>query len=353
MAASRNDPPDAQVAIVEWEDLQQELGRLWSLSCALKNAKDRKEALALKLEAIIKERNAHMAQSNELEDKKRNLEKQKLVMGEILMRSKKSSDLAKHHRDQLFVCTRRLLIASKSLSGAFTQMQEANRILFGQRGHGHLCNLQRMLRARQQYMVAQVSLIYPVKESTTASCEGTLNSDSKMSGHQAGLPLSDESTSSQRSSTLTICGLELAAPFLKKASFFKDKKELQRSATALGYVAHVVMLIATFLDVPLRYPLKFGGSRSYICDNAPSIEPATSASLAPNSVAKSAPKSVEFPLFLEGQDNTRAAYAVFLLNKDIEQILNSVGKESLGPRHVLQNLKLLTRTIRAENYIDL
>ena len=26
-------------------------------------------------------------------------------------------------------------------------------------------------------------------------------------------------------------------------------------------------------------------------------------------------KHVEFPLFLEGQDTTRAAYAVFLLNK--------------------------------------
>lgn len=39
--------------IIEWEDLQQELARLWSLSSALKKAKERKESLAQKLESII------------------------------------------------------------------------------------------------------------------------------------------------------------------------------------------------------------------------------------------------------------------------------------------------------------
>ena len=71
------------------------------------------------------------------------------------------------------------------------------------------------------------------------------------------------------------------------------------------------MLAATYLDVPLRYPIKFFGSRSYVHDHAPSIEPAMSGGLASNSVLK----SVDFPLFLEGQESTRAAYAVFLLNK--------------------------------------
>lgn len=76
-----------------------------------------------------------------------------------------------------------------------------------------------------------------------------------------------------------------------------------------------VPLIASYLKVPLRYPLRLGGSRSYICDYAPSVEH-TSADVASNS--SSSPtnlKPIEFPLFLEGQDTTRAAYAVFLLNK--------------------------------------
>ena len=75
-----------------------------------------------------------------------------------------------------------------------------------------------------------------------------------------------------------------------------------------------VSLIASYLDVPLRYPLHLGGSRSYIKDYAPSIELTPSDSL-PNSVLQTNLKPIEFPLFLEGQDTTRAAYGVFLLNK--------------------------------------
>lgn len=76
----------------------------------------------------------------------------------------------------------------------------------------------------------------------------------------------------------------------------------------------VVTLIASYLQVPLRYPLRFGGSRSYVRDYAPSIEPSSSDLTSSSSVSTNS-RPVEFPLFLEGQDSTRAAYAVFLLNK--------------------------------------
>lgn len=59
-----------------------------------------------------------------------------------------------------------------------------------------------------------------------------------------------------------------------------------------------------------------GGSRSYIRDYAPSIEP-VAADSASSVQFSSNSKPIEFPLFLEGQDTTRAAYAVFLLNKVI------------------------------------
>lgn len=78
--------------------------------------------------------------------------------------------------------------------------------------------------------------------------------------------------------------------------------------------SQAVSLIASYLQVPLRYPLRLGASRSYIIDNAPSIElPSSEASSSAMSFTNA--KHVEFPLFLEGQDTTRAAYAVFLLNK--------------------------------------
>ena len=52
---------------------------------------------------------------------------------------------------------------------------------------------------------------------------------------------------------------------------------------------------------------------------------------------------MEFPLFAEphAAESTRFAYAVFLLNKDLEQLLNAHGLLAVGPRHTLQNLERL------------
>lgn len=38
-------------------------------------------------------------------------------------------------------------------------------------------------------------------------------------------------------------------------------------AVALGYTAHIVLMISYFLQVPLRYPVVHKGSRSSIKDN--------------------------------------------------------------------------------------
>ncbi|RWR79717.1 UV radiation resistance-associated protein isoform X1 [Cinnamomum micranthum f. kanehirae] len=142
------------------------------------------------------------------------------------------------------------------------------------------------------------------------------------SGDESGSSATSTKTNNPGMSSLTILGLQLTVPPLKKMSFFSDKEEAHKSATALGYVAH-----------------------------APSIEPA-STDLASNSIVLTNTKATEFPLFLEGQDTTKAAYAIFLLNKDIEQLLNFAGIQSLGPRHVLANLKELLRTIQSREFID-
>lgn len=76
-----------------------------------------------------------------------------------------------------------------------------------------------------------------------------------------------------------------------------------------------VSLISVYLDVPLRYPLRFGVSRSHIYDYAPPIENASSDLVANPASSSMSSKPIEFPLFLDGQDTTRAAYAIFLLNK--------------------------------------
>ncbi|KAL6535057.1 hypothetical protein OROMI_026431 [Orobanche minor] len=227
------------------------------------------------------------------------------------------------------------------------QRLESSRSLSGEKGYGHLRNLRKLLRVRQQYTVSQVSLLYPVKVVIRKAPEQELESFS--SSIKSGVP---DGSKTVDQATLTISGLHLTMIPFTKMSFFTDKKEVQRSSTALGYVAHAASLIASYLQVPLRYPLRLGGSRTYICDYTPLIEhPASNTTL--DSITSTSTKPVEFPLFIEGQDSTRAAYAVFLLNKDLEQLLNFIGVKSLGPRHVLANLKELTGTILSQEYIDM
>jgi len=73
--------------------------------------------------------------------------------------------------------------------------------------------------------------------------------------------------------------------------------------TALGWTAHLVYLLSLYLGVPLRYPVQPVGGRSLIND--------------PVSVIMG---SRTFPLYAPGSDQNRFEYAVFLLNKDIEQV---------------------------------
>ncbi|KAK6122805.1 hypothetical protein DH2020_043448 [Rehmannia glutinosa] len=382
----RVQPEDQRAKVIEWEDYEQELARLCSLTSALEESKRKKVLLEEKLHSLIQGLKIgidyfvrwfgkwiqflaewfveqieaeSLSRSNELDQMREKLESRKLVMGNMSMHSKVVKEKVRKQEEQLSAEIRSLLTGGSSLSVANKRMQESSRSLAGEKGYGNLKNLQKLLRARQQYMVSQVSLLYPVKvvirkapeqelESFSSSIKSDLAElwlDSQYSGVPDGSKPVDQAT-------LTISGLHLTVIPFTKMSFFTDKKEVQRSSTALGYVAHAVSLIASYLQVPLRYPLRLGGSRSYIRDYTPSIEHSASSTTL-DSIISTSTKPVEFPLFIEGQDSTRAAYAVFLLNKDLEQLLNFIGVKSLGPRHVLANLKELTRTILSPEYIDM
>ncbi|PKA57924.1 hypothetical protein AXF42_Ash012463 [Apostasia shenzhenica] len=292
--------------IIEWEELQQELARLWSLSSALKNAKERKNSLALRLESVIEVRQKYLQQSNELDDMRRKVEARKLMVGDMGMQIKETMEDAKSKSEQLGTALRSLLVAAKKVCAANQQLEVS----------GILAELLLMLS----------------RASTQSSAPSMLRTPPP-------------------GSSLSILGQQLTAIPLKKMSFFSDKKEIQKSAIVLGYVAHAVMLIASYLNVHLRYPVRLGGSHSYIHDYAPSVETTSSDSVVSPLVGATT-KPAEFPLFLEGQDPTRAAYAIFLLNKDLEQILNYFGAESLGPRHLLANLKEVMRIVLAQEFLD-
>ncbi|THH11370.1 hypothetical protein EW145_g688 [Phellinidium pouzarii] len=79
-------------------------------------------------------------------------------------------------------------------------------------------------------------------------------------------------------------------------------------ATALGYAALVVQLMAVYLCRGLVYP-------------------------------------ITFPLYSKGVDTYRFEYAVFLLNKDIELLMADLNLRALDLRHTLFNLKNLLLTL--------
>jgi len=81
----------------------------------------------------------------------------------------------------------------------------------------------------------------------------------------------------------------------------------ERISTALGFVCHLVVMLAFYLDIPLRYPITPMCSRSFIIDE-----------ILQHQVEK-------FPLYSRGVDRTRFEYAFYLLNKNVEQLLNSNG----------------------------
>lgn len=108
-------------------------------------------------------------------------------------------------------------------------------------------------------------------------------------------------------------------------SFFGYEEE--EIATALGSVCHVLFLVSKYLDVPLRYPILPMCSRSAIWDE-----------ISINGIF------TKYPLYSRGVDKKSFDIGVFLLNKDLEQLLNSQGWDVLTLRATLPNLQnLLSR----------
>nr|XP_018913944.1 PREDICTED: UV radiation resistance-associated gene protein [Bemisia tabaci] len=117
-----------------------------------------------------------------------------------------------------------------------------------------------------------------------------------------------------------ICGIHLP-----NSEDFGGHDETQIAA-ALGYVAHLVQMIAYFLHVPPRYPIIHFGSRSKIMDHINASMP---------------DKDRQFPLFSRGKDKLQFNYGVYLLNKNIAQLRWYCGISTNDLRTTLPNLASL------------
>ncbi|BFZ57770.1 hypothetical protein PYCC9005_004824 [Savitreella phatthalungensis] len=106
-----------------------------------------------------------------------------------------------------------------------------------------------------------------------------------------------------------------------------------------GFLSHLVMLLAYYLQVPLRYPMRLMGSTSSILDPV-SIMPSTS-----DPLYLGPPYSPKFdrryPLFPVRGTPERHLFALFLLNKNVEQLLQARGLVCGDLRDPLGNLNAL------------
>ncbi|GMM50870.1 hypothetical protein DASB73_018280 [Starmerella bacillaris] len=121
----------------------------------------------------------------------------------------------------------------------------------------------------------------------------------------------------------SICGIVLPSVF---AINHYDPVQV---GAALGFVAQMVVCLSRYLDVPLTYPITLCGSQSYITDNISVIKHGSS----------------QFPLWTRGTLLYRVEYALYLLHKDIEKLMNSVNLAVIDLKQTLANLKNLLLVI--------
>ncbi|BFZ64257.1 hypothetical protein YB2330_005397 [Saitoella coloradoensis] len=105
--------------------------------------------------------------------------------------------------------------------------------------------------------------------------------------------------------------------------------------TAYGHVAHFLHLLSRYLSIPLRYPLDALGSRSRIRDNTGVYNISALR---------------WFPLHRGGANSVerdRWDYGVFLLGKDVEQVMGEVGLLVVDLRHMGANLRWLALWVQS------
>ena len=155
--------------------------------------------------------------------------------------------------------------------------------------------------------------------------------------------------------------------YLPNAKAFEDETayngppmDVDATAAALGFVAQVVVRLEVYLGIALPYEPFPCGSTSTIFDPlSPAKELGLSSSSGSmngrnKSTAEGSAESTGFdtptpethpfrlfPLYQHGSQSKRFRWAIYLLNKDIEELMQHSGCKVIDPRTTLVNLKYL------------
>lgn len=118
------------------------------------------------------------------------------------------------------------------------------------------------------------------------------------SADEAAVEVLDRDLACQRGALVTTLDLILPIRPGSMSLSFTILEMKPPDASALGYIALLVDLLATYHQVPLQYAVSFRGSRSLVQDR----------------------NAKWYPLFEDGVEKYRAEYARFCLSKDVEQV---------------------------------
>ncbi|KAJ6238264.1 uv radiation resistance-associated protein [Anaeramoeba flamelloides] len=193
--------------------------------------------------------------------------------------SEKRQELKKR-KDPLIPKTRKLVENIQELKERKNELQNQEREMehvWKKRNRIMAC-----IVARKENMLRDLRMIFPIKEQ-------------------------------KDSNILTISGIPLPINDF-------EKYDPEMIASAFGYVAHLLNMLSKYLETPLRYPVNPRGSRSTIRDEVTNLN------------------DPEFPLYLKNVQNERFQVAVLMINKNIQQILNSRHLNIISKKHTLANL---------------
>uniref|UniRef100_A0A453BNV7 Uncharacterized protein n=1 Tax=Aegilops tauschii subsp. strangulata TaxID=200361 RepID=A0A453BNV7_AEGTS len=169
----------------------------------------------------------------------------------LLVARRRAAEGVERRKEQMQAQVERVLPLSRALAAAHRQVQDAKEGLSVERAR--LGDLQRLLRTRQQSMVAQVAALYPVRvfrdlpvaqnhhSRTNGVCRtpseenGALTEENGNGTHL--LTVIKDKAHVSSIGPLTFFGWQIGKPRTKKRTY--SHKELQWSAAVLGYAAHV------------------------------------------------------------------------------------------------------------------
>lgn len=208
-------------------------------------------------------------------------------LGAKLAKTKSYITVVKLDTEALNAQTRKLVSSSKQSHDSLAQSTHEFEQVPAHSGNGDELKSSRAIGQEQHRLAEGLQVIFPI-EPTEASFH------------------------------FTICGLPLPSVF---AINHFDPAEV---GAALGLVAQLVLVISSYLDVALPYPIRPFGSQSYIIDPLSNIK-----------------GTRIFPLWTKGALLYRVEYGLYLLHRDIEQLMVAKQLAVVDLKQTLANLKNL------------